>query len=87
MFPLRANSAQQVPAAPATSFQHEALSAIDLNTNGTKLTTTSVLNRPDRLQWLVKFGEEIERLLSSGTGVFKFCTDVPAGKIVAYYNP
>ena len=41
--PLRANSAQQVPAATTTSLWHEALSAIDLNPDGTKLSATSAL--------------------------------------------
>ena len=85
--PLRANAAHQVPPAPGSSFWHEALSAIDLNPDGTRLTATSALNGPDRLAWLLKFGEEIERLIASGTGVFIRRADVPAGKIVAYYNP
>jgi hypothetical protein len=63
------------------------MSAIDLNAHGSRLTATSALNGLDRLEWLVKFGAEIERLLSSGTGVFIRRADVLAGKIVAYYNP
>jgi hypothetical protein len=82
-----ASATEQLCSTGTTSFQHEALSAIDLNADGTRLTATLALNGPDRLQRLVKFGEEIKRLLSSGTGVFIRRVDVPAGKIVAYYNP
>ena len=86
--PLRANSAIQVPTAPVTSvWHHEALSAIDLNADGTRLTATSALKGPEQLEWLVKFGEEIERLISSGTGIFIRRSEVPADKIVAYANP
>ncbi len=53
--PLCANSAVQVSTAPTSTLEHEALSAIDLNADGTRLTATSALNGLDRLQWLVKF--------------------------------
>ncbi len=52
--PLRANSAIQVPAAPVTSvWHHEALSALDLNADGTRLTATSALKGPQQSEWLV----------------------------------
>ena len=57
--------------------------------SATSLTSTSALNGPDRAEWLIKYGEEIERLITSGTGTGTFIrrADVPAGKTVAYYNP
>ena len=64
-----------------------ALSSLELNADGTRLTCTSALKGPDREEWLVKFGEEIERLLSSGTGTFIDRAQVPFGKKIAYYNP
>ncbi len=85
---MRANSAIQVPTAPVTSvWHHEAISAIDLNADGTRLTATSALKGFKQLEWLAKFGEEIERLISSGTGAFIRRSEVPADKIVAYANP
>jgi hypothetical protein len=83
--PLRANSAVSVaPRFSTAAFDLAALSAIDLNPDGTRLTSTSALNGPDRPEWLIKYGEEIERLITSGTGTF---IRRPAGKTVAYYNP
>ncbi len=40
------------------------MSAIDLNADGTRLTSMLALNWPDREELLVKYGEEIERLLA-----------------------
>jgi hypothetical protein len=71
----------------SSSFSLGALSAIDLNADGTRLTSTSALNGPDREEWLIKFGEEIVRLVTSGTGTFIRRSEVPVGKSVAYCNP
>ena len=85
--PLRADSAIEQHVNITSSSLFQALSSIDLNADGSRLTATSALNGPDRDKWLIKFGEEIMRLLTSGTGTFIRRAEVPAGKSVAYANP
>ena len=64
-----------------------ALSAINLNSDGTILTSTSALNGPEKDIWMKAHGEEIDRLVESGTGTFIRRNQVPQDKTVAYYNP
>ena len=63
------------------------LSALNLNCDGTILTSTSALNGPEKDIWMKAHGEEINRLVESGTGTFIPCNQVPQCKTIAYYNP
>jgi hypothetical protein len=64
-----------------------AFTAQDLNSDGTRLTSTSALRGPDKERWMKAHGEEIIRLLESETGIFIHRQDVPVGRKVSYYNP
>jgi hypothetical protein len=64
-----------------------AMSAVDLNADGSILTFNSALNGPEGGEWKDKFGEELDRLINSGTGVFIPISQVPAGKKIAYCSP
>lgn len=64
-----------------------AFTALDLNADGTKLTSTSALKGPDKLIWEKAHGEEIVRLIESGTGRFIHRSEMPEGRKAAYYNP
>ena len=66
---------------------HQANSAIDLNADGTILTSNSALRGPDAELWEAAHAEEIERLLSSGTGKFIQANELPKGRKAAYCNP
>ena len=58
----------------------EAFTAHDLNADGTK-------RGPEKDKWMVAHGEEIIRLVESGTGVFIDRLDMPRDRKAAYYNP
>ena len=64
-----------------------ACTALDLNADGTRLTSTSALKGPDKLIWEKAHGEEIIRLVESGTGRFIYRREMPADRKAAYYNP
>ena len=83
---LTAASAQMQVAAQLVDHLF-AYSAIDLNEDGTRLTSTSSLKGPDRERWLAAHGEEIDRLIQSSTGTFVSRSSVPKEKTIAYYNP
>ena len=79
-----------VPANVSTPDPHRkfhACTALDLNADGTRLTSTSALKGPDKLIWEKAHGEEIIRLIESGTGRFIHRSEMPAGRKAAYYNP
>jgi hypothetical protein len=61
--------------------------AVDMNTDGTPLTSNSALKGPDAIKWLKAHGEEIVRLIESGTGRFIQRVEMPVGRKAAYYNP
>ena len=58
--PFHANSALLVPQFEYTDFH--ALTALDLNADGTRLTFASSLKGPDKILWEKAHGEEIVRL-------------------------
>ena len=64
-----------------------AFTAQDHNADGTKLTSTSALRGPERDKWMIAHGEEIIRLIESGTGVFIHRSAMPIDRKAAYYNP
>ena len=72
---------------PAVYRKFHALTALNLNADGTKLTSTSSLKGPDKLIWEKAHGEEIIRLIESGTGRFIHRSKMPEGRKAAYYNP
>ena len=79
-----------VPANVSTPYPHRkfhACTALDLNADGTRLTSTSALKGPDKLIWEKAHGEEIIHLIESGTGRFIYRSEMPAGRKAAYYNP
>ena len=64
-----------------------ACTALDLNADGTPLTSSSALRGPDRHLWEIAHGEEIIRLIESKTGMFIHRRDMPSDRKAAYYNP
>jgi hypothetical protein len=66
---------------------HYACTALDLNADGSRLTSTSALKGPDKALWEKAHGEEIIRLIESGTGRFISRFDMPSDRKAAYYNP
>ena len=64
-----------------------ACTALDLNADGTRLTSASALKGPDKLLWEKAHGEEIVRLIESQTGRFIHRHEMPADRTAAYYNP
>ena len=60
---------------------------MDMNADGSPLTSRSVLNRPDGERWLLEHDEEIVRLIESKTGRINFLSSVPKEKKLAYFNP
>ena len=85
---LRASSAQETFASTnSTTEAFLAMSAVDLNADGSLLTFNSAMKGPDRLEWMNKYGEELVRLEVSGTGVFISRSAIPKGKKIAYSNP
>ena len=82
---LSANSAIETSEDP---FQNLFMNtAIDLNLDGTPLTSNSELKGPDAIKWLKAHGEEIVRLLESKTGRFIQRSEMPFDRKAAYYNP
>ena len=81
---LRANVAIHSPVMPPDLF---AFTAQDLNADGTRLTSTSALQGPDKERWMKAHGEEITRLVDSETGVFIHRKDMPSDRKASYYNP
>jgi hypothetical protein len=55
---------------PQAYIDFHACTALDLNEDGTRLTSTSALKGPDKLLWEKAHGEEIIRLIESQTGRF-----------------
>ena len=82
---LRANSASM--STPQAYFDFHACTALDLNEDGTRLTSTSALKGPDKALWEKAHGEEIIRLIESQTGRFIFRHEMPSDRKAAYYNP
>jgi hypothetical protein len=66
---------------------HYACTALDLNADGSRLTSASALKGPDKALWEKAHGEEIIRLIESGTGRFISRSDMPTDRKAAYYNP
>jgi hypothetical protein len=64
-----------------------AFTALDLNVDGSRLTSASALKGPDKELWEKAHGEEIIRLIESQTGRFIHRSEMPAGRKAAYYNP
>ncbi len=64
-----------------------ACTALDLNEDGTRLTSSSSLKGPDKVLWAKAHGEEIVRLIESKTGRFIHRHEMPADRQAAYYNP
>ena len=64
-----------------------ALTALDLNADGTRLTLASSLKGPDKELWEKAHGEEIVRLIESETGRFIHRHKMPADRKAAYYSP
>jgi hypothetical protein len=64
-----------------------ACTALDLNEDGTRLTSASSLKGPDKVLWEKAHGEEIVRLIESKTGRFIYRHEMPADRQAAYYNP
>ena len=62
------------------------LTALDLNADGTRLTSASLLKGPDKELWEKAHGEEIVRLIESGTGRFIHRHEMLADRKAAYYN-
>ena len=82
---LRANSA--VASTLQEYIDFHACTALDLNADGTRLTSASALKGPDKLLWEKAHGEEIVRLIESQTGRFIHRHEMPADRTAAYYNP
>ena len=72
---LRANSA--IINSPQEYFDFHACTALDLNADGTRLTSASALKGPDKLLWEKAHGEEIVRLIESKTGRFIHRHEMP----------
>jgi len=82
---LRANRASINT--PQAYIDFHACTALDLNEDGTRLTSASALKGPDKLLWEKAHGEEIVRLVESQTGRFIHRNEMPADRKAAYYNP
>ena len=61
--------------------------ALDLNANGTRLTSASSLKGPDKILWEKAHGEKNVRLIESKTGCFVHIFEMPRDRTAAYYNP
>ena len=66
---------------------YHACTALDLNADGTRLTSASSLKGPDKVLWEKAHGEEIVRLMESKTGRFIHPYEMPRDRTAAYYNP
>ena len=66
---------------------YHACTALDLNEDGTRLTSASSLKGPDKLLWEKAHGEEIVRLIESETGRFIQRHEMPKDRQASYYNP
>ena len=64
-----------------------ACTALDLNEDGTRLTSATSLKGPDKVLWEKAHGEEIVRLIESKTGRFIQMSEMPRDRTAAYYNP
>ena len=64
-----------------------AFTALDLNVDGSRLTSASALKGPYKEVWEKAHGEEIIRLVESQTGRFIHRSEMPIGRKAAYYNP
>ena len=64
-----------------------AFTAMDMNDDGTPLTSTSALQGPERDRWMIAHGEEIIRIIESNTGRLIFRHEMPSDRKAAYYNP
>ena len=64
-----------------------ACTALDLNADGTRLTSASSLKGPDKVLWEKAHGEEIVRLMESKTGRFIHTYEMPKDRTWSYYNP
>ena len=84
---LRANSATINGLSAHQYHGLHACTALDLNEDGTPLTSNSALKGPDKAIWEKAHGEEIIRLIDSKTGRFIHRHDMPADRKAAYYNP
>jgi hypothetical protein len=84
-FSHSANSVTEILS--GTLANYSALSAVNLNKDGSLLTARSALNGPDREEWLTVFGEEIDRLVDTKTAKFVHRHQIPSGKAISYYNP
>jgi hypothetical protein len=82
---LRANSANVNT--PQEYIDFHACTALDLNEDGTRLTSASALKGPDKLLWEKAHGEEIIRLIESQTGRFIHRHEMPSDRKATYYNP
>ena len=71
----------------ASSYNCYAFTALDLNSDGSRLTSASALKGPDKDLWDKAHGEEIIRLIESQTGRFIHRSEMPTGRKAAYYNP
>ena len=79
---FHANAALLFPQFEYTDFH--ALTALDLNADGTRLTSASSLKGPDKELWEKAHGEEIVRLIESETGRFIYLHEMPADRKAAY---
>jgi hypothetical protein len=82
---LRANSANV--STPQEYIDFHTCTALDLNADGTRLTSASALKGPDKLLWEKAHGEEIVCLIESKTDRFIHRHEMPADRTAAYYNP
>ena len=82
---LRANSV--ITSTPQAYIDFHACTALDLNEDGTRLTSASALKGPDKLLWEKAHGEEIVRLIESETGRFIHRHEMLSDRTAAYYNP
>ena len=64
-----------------------AMSAVDLNVDGSILNFRSAMSGPDAAEWEIAHAEEFDRLVEYGKGTFMRRSEVPKGKVVTYYNP
>ncbi len=64
-----------------------AFTAVNLNVDGSRLTSASALKGPDKDLWEKAHGEEIVRLIESQTGRFIHRSEMPKDRKAAYYNP
>ncbi len=72
---------------PQVYIDYHACAALDLNEDGTRLTSASALKGLDKLLWEKAHGEEIIYLIESQTGCLIYRHEMPSDRKTAYYTP